>query len=51
MNLSAERAIREAIGENYGIAVWNDAPGRMFSDVIEMLDRAEKIAEQTEQRR
>lgn len=40
----ALRAIHEA-GVSRCIPLWNDAPSRTFDDVIDMLDKAEKIAE------
>ena len=42
------QAVKEAIGPCCPIWRWNDQTGRTFSEVIEVLEKAEKIAEQRE---
>src|SRR5690348_1929195 len=45
--MSARVAVQESIGHKR-IPTWNDHRDRTFSDVIDALDKAEKIAEQQE---
>lgn len=40
--------VLEAATAPFRVSAWNDEEGRTFSEVIDMLDKAEKIAEQRE---
>ena len=44
----AESIISGKLINGVNVAAWNNAPGRTFDEVIEVLDKAEKIAEQME---
>lgn len=41
-------AYPEGNPEVFGVYIWNDAEGRTFAEIVEALDRAEKIAEAEE---
>ena len=44
----AESIISSKLINGMNVASWNDEPSRTFDEVIEVLDKAEKIAEQQE---
>ena len=40
----ASTAFREATGIDCFIPIWNDTPGRTIHEVLDMFDKAEKLA-------
>lgn len=42
-------AVLESIVGGAGVGSWNDKYGRTFTEVIDMLDKAEKVAEREEE--